>query len=362
MKLVLHAPNVHQGGGASLLAALLRARPTDVQVCAMVDDRFSVPASLPAHVVVHRFPSTLRGRLLAEWRLRALAQPGDVVLCFGNLPPLFPVRSDAILFLQNRHLVERVPAGFPHRMKLRLLAEKSWLRTRLGGVQRVLVQTPTMQRLVQESLGVRPDVAPFHAGGPPPSAAEAAADRYDFLYVSSGGVHKNHTKLIEAWILLAQQGLKPHLCLTLSERDESALCRTVAEARREHAVRITNAGSVALDRMGALYAHADAFIFPSVGESFGLPLLEATTANLPILAPEADYVRDVVDPVQTFDATSAISIARAVKRHLGVPDSRVVAATPAEFLLDIVRSAHAGGPTLRRQVLEDGPTQAPRLS
>ena len=72
--------------------------------------------------------------------------------------------------------------------------------------------------------------------------------------------------------------------------------------------------------MLALYASAGALVFPSLGESFGLPLIEARQAGLSILAPELDYVRDVCEPAQTFDPQSATSIARAVKRFLQLAD------------------------------------------
>ena len=39
-----------------------------------------------------------------------------------------------------------------------------------------------------------------------------------------------------------------------------------------------------------------------------------------MLASELDYVRDVVDPEESFDPASPVSIARAVKRFLGIPE------------------------------------------
>ena len=79
-----------------------------------------------------------------------------------------------------------------------------------------------------------------------------------------------------------------------------------------------------------LYKKSAALIFPSKFESFGLPIIEAIQAGLPILAPEVDYVRDLIDPAQTFDPASAISIARSVKRHIGV----------AEDVLPILETRH----------------------
>ncbi|RYH16174.1 MAG: glycosyltransferase family 1 protein, partial [Alcaligenaceae bacterium] len=67
-----------------------------------------------------------------------------------------------------------------------------------------------------------------------------------------------------------------------------------------------------LEEMG----RSSALIFPSVAETFGLPMLEARAGQLPIIASERDFVRDVCNPQQTFDPASPHSIARAVLRFM----------------------------------------------
>ena len=53
-------------------------------------------------------------------------------------------------------------------------------------------------------------------------------------------------------------------------------------------------------------------------KSFILQLFEAVEHQLIILASELDYVRDNIDPIQSFDPNSTISISRAVKRFLEI--------------------------------------------
>ena len=72
-------------------------------------------------------------------------------------------------------------------------------------------------------------------------------------------------------------------------------------------------------------------IHPSVFESFGLVLIEARQAGLDVIAPETDYVRDVVKPIETFDPLSQKSIARAVKRYLGIVESELIVNTSSDF-------------------------------
>ena len=152
MNLVLHAPNLHQGGGASLLTALLKTDLHGIQRYLIVDERFVIPELIAPNIVVRVVPATLVGRLQAERYLRRVTSNNDVVLCLGNLPPVRALQGPTVLFLQNRHLVEPLPTRFPLQMRLRILAEKWWLRLCLRNIDTVIVQTPTMWRLVQLSL------------------------------------------------------------------------------------------------------------------------------------------------------------------------------------------------------------------
>ena len=54
------------------------------------------------------------------------------------------------------------------------------------------------------------------------------------------------------------------------------------------------------------------------------------------LLEELDYVRDILDPAETFDPNSAISICRAVKRFLKVIDKKTDIVNPEEFINKIV--------------------------
>ena len=108
--------------------------------------------------------------------------------------------------------------------------------------------------------------------------------------------------------------------------------REVAHARCEHALEIHNLGELPAPELARRYREADALIYPSTLETFGMPLAEAHAAGLPILAAERDFVRDVVDPEQTFDPESPLSIARAVRRFLGSPEAPQPVCGPDEFV------------------------------
>lgn len=321
MTLFLHAPNVHQGGGAILLLDILNAISQEISVCVLLDERMSLPERLNERIHIRRIRPTIYSRFCAEvWLLRHVKE-NDYVLCFGNLPPLFRLRGKVFVFIQNRYLVDdRAPlAAVPFKSRTRLRIEQRWLYLCRGNVDRFVVQTPSMQRLAEFQLGMRVTCLPFAPSTAIPSAEfsfKSIPPRFDFLYVASGESHKNHATLIDAWGLLAEEGLLPTLALTLSPEFAPQLVARVEEECTLRGLRIQNLGSLQYDQLITVYRESGALIYPSGFESFGLPLVEARFAGLAVLAPELDYVRDITDPDETFDPRSPVSIARAVKRHM----------------------------------------------
>lgn len=344
--LVLYAPNVHTGGGLVLLRSLLAEWPADEPLRALLDARARAQLELPTGTRVLWVNANARSRLGAERELQHASGPQDTVLCFHGLPPLLPNSATRIVvFLQNRNYLGLTPlSSFSLRTAIRLAFERAVCRLFRHRVSLYVVQTATMARDLARWSGVAPGAAgstpvltyPFVDALPAPVAASTAPPRWDFVYVSDGEAHKNHRRLFEAWQLLAAEGLRPRLALTLGPRD-TTLAAEVAALRERGGVEIHNLGHLPREQVLELYAQARALIFPSTSESFGLPLVEAQHLGLPILAPERDYVRDVCVPTQTFDPDSPTSIARAVFRFLGVPDGPRPIGTAAGFLA-LVRS------------------------
>ena len=330
MNLVIHAPNVHQGGGRTLLLALLQAA-RDIPCTIILDSRLELPPTLPSSLAIMRVLPTPVSRLVAEWRLSNMTKGGDVVLCFGNLPPMWRTAANVKVFLQNRYLVARRDLdSLDWRTRLRIVLERFWLRTFLRRAQ-LIVQTESMRLEVQAALGVEASVIPFSSPCNQKWSGQFPR-QFDFIYVASGEPHKNHQNLVAAWSILAKDELRPSLCLTLDPGRERSLLEWIDERVQRDHLNIQNIGALPRTGVSLLYGNVNALIYPSLFESFGLPLIEAEEAGLPMVASERDYVRDVVTPAQTFDPTSPLSIARAVKRFQGETEARPAVLSPEEFL------------------------------
>lgn len=325
-RVIIFAINVHQGGGAALLRELLAA-PNGPDL-AFLDSRMPLsPMMAQGQRIIRVLPNVLQ-RLKAEVALSRTCRPKDLILCFGNLPPILPCSGDVYVYIQNRYLIAPRPlTGFSLKARARICLERWWLRAFMRNSS-VVVQTATMAQEVHDHLQRDCEILPFKAWST--THDKHRVHLHDFIYVASGEPHKNHKCLVEAWDILAKKGLRPSLCLTLDESTDARLLSWIRNRQADNGLQITNHKSAPED-MASMYGQSRAAIYPSLFESFGLPLLEAKEAGLPVLASERDYVRDVIEPNITFDPSSPLSIARAVMRHLGCSERPACIPAAAEF-------------------------------
>jgi glycosyltransferase involved in cell wall biosynthesis len=343
---ILYAPNVHIGGGLVLLKALLDAWQPDKPLRAFLDERVRNLISVAGSVAVHWVAPRIGARFAAQRQLRRESSETTTVLCFNGLPPLLPIQGYVVVFQQNRlHLTDLKLGQYGMKVALRLVFERFASHVLRHRVHLYIVQTPSMASALAQWHGSQHHspfiaVVPFASSVPAAARAQAPtkAIEWDFVYVADAMPHKNHRTLCEAWRLLAQDGIRPRLALTLAPTDVPLL-KLMAQLRHSAEVDIVNVGRLPHAQILNIYSKSRALIFPSVMESFGLPLLEARQCNLPIIASELDFVREICDPVQTFDPHSAVSIARAVRRFLGLESTLVKPAEPDAFWDYVLRAA-----------------------
>lgn len=143
------------------------------------------------------------------------------------------------------------------------------------------------------------------------------------LSASAKRPHKNLLRLLDAHALL-RAGDRPVLILpgytTPHETDlkaRAAALGTTADLR--FLAWVSDAD------MDGLYALADAFVFPSLYEGFGLPVLEAMARGIPVACADRASLPEVVgDAGLLFDPTDVGAISAAISRLL---DDQAMAAS-----------------------------------
>lgn len=173
--------------------------------------------------------------------------------------------------------------------------------------------------VVAQGVGAVPRVAPLPE--PELRARLGAGDRPIVLCVAAKRPHKNLIRLLGALALIPPER-RPLLVLpgypTPHETDlraKAAVLGIVDDVRL--------LGWVDPDELEGLYAAATCFVFPSLLEGFGLPVLEAMARGVPVACAGRGALAEVAgDAALRFDPESEPAIAGAIERLLA---DRVVA-------------------------------------
>lgn len=140
--------------------------------------------------------------------------------------------------------------------------------------------------------------------------------RQFFLGVGVDSANKNIKTVVSAF----QNAKIPGALLVLTGAKDSRVFGDVDFAESD-GVRLV--GFISDGELRALYEHAQALVFPSLYEGFGLPPLEAMTAGCPVIISEQPALTEVCgDAALHCRAHDAGQIARHMQALVGDPDLR----------------------------------------
>lgn len=141
--------------------------------------------------------------------------------------------------------------------------------------------------------------------------------------------HKNLGRLLEAMVLVRQKSAVQLDIVGRMEGFRTGLSRELLEQLHSTPwIRVL--GEVSDEALRRLYHEAQALVFPSLYEGFGLPLLEAMAAGCPVLSSDAGALAEVSGrsrehggAVDYFDPRDPRDMAAAIGRHGRLsPDER----------------------------------------
>jgi len=319
--LIIYAPSVRSEGGKVILAEFFKGIPSNYNLIFLINNEL-VNLTKPFGLSHIEFVNPgIFHRLVAEIKLLFLAKKNDTLITFTNIPPLFPLRAHVINFHQNLILLQKSTIKiFPWFKEMKFMVQRFFSYIFRNNVNEFIVQSSNMERAIKNWYGQKTKVKIVSFANTQ-FFSLLSNNRQGFLYVASGDEHKNHLRLLQAWSLLGKQGLKPKLILTISSCYKTLVSK-INFLRNNEGLEIYNFGSVKYEEIFQIYKNSEALIYPSLMESFALPLVEASQISLPIIASELDYVREVCEPIETFDPNSPISIMTAVRRFIKKPEPK----------------------------------------
>lgn len=141
--------------------------------------------------------------------------------------------------------------------------------------------------------------------------AKVLPDSY-LLFVGQRSGYKNFTNLIDGLTPVLHQNRNLHLVCAgrraFNDKEEGLFKESGIE---DQVVLFDNIND---DNLAFLYQHAQAFVFPSLFEGFGIPILEAWSCKTPVLLSDIDCFREIAgeagyyfDPQNPQDITAKIN-------------------------------------------------------
>jgi glycosyltransferase involved in cell wall biosynthesis len=131
-------------------------------------------------------------------------------------------------------------------------------------------------------------------------AREDSDKLFQILYVSEYSDYKNLKTLLKAALILRKTGMAGFSLVTTADPNQfpevEIVSREEDRALASHPlvyslVKFTR--PVPYDEIPKLYQQSDLFVFPSLAESFGHPLVEAMASGLPIIASDIPICREI---------------------------------------------------------------------
>jgi glycosyltransferase involved in cell wall biosynthesis len=211
----------------------------------------------------------------------------DVFHSLDLLP--VPSRAPLVMTAHDTAALERPDLHPPHQVASQRHQLEGWRRAD----RVVAVSQATADALAR--LGVDPSrVSVAHHGLTPlPAAGPPALEQPFLLAVGEVNARKDLPTLIAAF---TEADLPEDLQLVLAGPDGYR----AEETTRLTGGRVRALGRVEDDVLGALYRDALALCFPTLGEGFGLPLLEAMSAGKPLVVSDLAVLREVAEGAAVF--------------------------------------------------------------
>lgn len=139
------------------------------------------------------------------------------------------------------------------------------------------------------------------------------SDRY-LVYPAVAWPHKNHFRLVQGFFIAKKMGLHDiRLVLTGAIEHELSQPEFLSHAKRIGLDDDLLVKGFVSDRLlAAIIKHAEALVFPSLYEGFGIPLVEAMQLGTPVITSKVTAIPEVVSDAAIYfsDPTNPFAIAK----------------------------------------------------
>lgn len=248
-------------------------------------------------------------RSVKGWKADLLFSTSDFGMFFPPCKQILMIRNP--LFFSDLYVTQVLPRkSWRFRLEFCVRQLLIALSARFSAI--VLTASHSMLQDVKRHIAIPDDkgtVNPFgvplgrfvqRANGNHQQGRDNRAGKFRLLYVSEYSDYKNLTTLLKAVIRLSQQGMPEVSLITTADPEQFPDVEIISRAADRALARDPRGmphfrfvGRVPYQTITRLYQESDVFVFPSLAESFGHPLVEAMATGLPIIASDIPIHREM---------------------------------------------------------------------
>jgi len=213
--------------------------------------------------------------------------------------------------------------GYPHSAKVAdaIIINSESLRSE---IENYLEVDARKLKLIYEAV----DHDLFKPGDASPARAQVASygvTKPFVLFVSSLWPYKNCDGLLRAWAIARQELADRQLAIVGPGRDEKYVNQLHSlAAELGISADVVFVGGIPLEDTVSFYQAADAFVYPSLNETFGLPILEAMACGCPVVTSDTSAMPETAGGAAVLsNPKEPSSIAQAIVNAVGPGKDRL---------------------------------------
>ena len=295
------AVNIKQGGGLILLKLLIHRLNNDNQQATLhVDNNIDFKEFEFSNVIKFKFYDNFLTKMLLFGKSKQNS------LYFGNIPPFFNRAKNKSLYFHHPFYSKSYKYLFKNGF-YKFVLYKTYVSIFISNVDSVFVQTNTLLESVKKEFGVIPELMHYFEDLSV-YANDSKNKVYDFSYISLPNPNKNFELFLDSLILLNLK-LKRKIKIILTIPNENFFLIKKIKKLDNTNIEIINIGKVSKQKIIEVLNCTETLVFPSLIETFGLPLVEACQLGTFVICSDLPYIRDVIVPSATFDPYSKNDIA-----------------------------------------------------
>ncbi len=307
---------IHQGGGKTILNILIHniLKNNLDDYFFIIDKRYN--GDILKKIPKEKFTILSSSELSRRSFYRKNHKKFNTFFCLANVPPPISLKDKkVIVYFHNELFLNPNPFHFKNLIPW---IKRQYISSLKLSNYKWVVQTKLMKEKLARHLNVYKSAIKIFPIFPKlKKSNNSNKSTQNFIYVASGEDHKNHQRLINAMDIACKRLNKPiNLYLTLTDNKFNSLVKE--NHKNSSKLIIKNLGVIRQDILFEKYSEFGHLIYPSLHESFGLPLIEAAQLELVIIASNLPYVNEIISNYYSFNPLDINDISLMIEKVINI--------------------------------------------